>query len=260
MVHPYDERKASYSVFRSLYFDLYGEDFPRVAFCLGDRGRSDGHYSMCFRADDPFSRSYCGPDWTWIHWPSAGVFDSMGCFSDIMDAGGFAPELDRVGWYGNALSAGSDVEEGFTRGRLVGHFASLYPGRFHFFHSVGSGRISMPGLVRRYRHLLDIGGDGYSGRLKFLLFSGRPLLLVERPFVEYFHSGLVPWEHYIPVRRDLSDLVERHSWLLDNDSDALRIAGRAREFALEHFGLDVVLGRMREVFSFLVSSGCVLEG
>lgn len=41
-------------------------------------------------------------------------------------------------------------------------------------------------------------------------------------------------KHYIPVKRDLSDLVDRIKWAQSNDAKALQIAKAARKFVNEH--------------------------
>lgn len=78
-----------------------------------------------------------------------------------------------------------------------------------------------------YRFLIDIGGNGYSGRLKLLLFSRHPLLIVDRDYIEFFHSSLVPYVHYVPVKMDLSDLLEKARWIRDNYEKRLEIAANA---------------------------------
>jgi hypothetical protein len=91
--------------------------------------------------------------------------------------------------------------------------------------------ISIPELVKKYSVLIDIEGAGYSGRLKYLLWSHRPVLVVDRPHKEYFFKYLKEWEHYIPVKRDLSDLIEKTKWCLDNYDKALQIAENAYQFS-----------------------------
>ena len=68
---------------------------------------------------------------------------------------------------------------------------------FHMFwipsintQSNSSQYISTPELVKKYSILIDIEGNGYSGRLKHLLWSHRPILLVDRPHKEYFFEFL----------------------------------------------------------------------
>ena len=43
-----------------------------------------------------------------------------------------------------------------------------------------------------------------------------------------------PWQHYIPVQRDLSDLMDRVAWAIRNPAAAKKIADQAYEFAKEH--------------------------
>jgi len=76
-----------------------------------------------------------------------------------------------------------------------------------------------------------VEGRGYSARLKILLFSGRPVLLQERAWCEWWHFELVAFEHYIPVKEDLSDLLEMVSWARDHPEEADKIAKAAKLFA-----------------------------
>jgi hypothetical protein len=255
--HPYGERSESYIRFQELYLVKYGDIFPKVVFNLDDQGSKiwpvEREFSMTYHRDQPERKSLCVPDWTFWHWPSSGIQDSMGTFRAISSAGDIPPEMNKVGWFGNIFSPGHEVPEHKTRRQLVNHFGMKYPSRFDFHHAGRKGKeakkfISQPDMVRRYRWLLDIGGAGYSGRTKFLLFSGRPLLMVERRYIEYFTDDLIPWEHYIPVKEDLSDLLDRHEWLEHNDREALKIAARAKEYALENFTMDAIMERFRRVF------------
>jgi len=42
---------------------------------------------------------------------------------------------------------------------------------------------------------------------------------------------LKEWEHYIPVKRDLSDVIEKTTWCLENYENALIIAENAFQFS-----------------------------
>jgi hypothetical protein len=48
-----------------------------------------------------------------------------------------------------------------------------------------------------------------------------------------YHKRMRPWEHYIPVAKDFSDLGEKHQWTLDNEEEACQIAwnGQKEAFA-----------------------------
>lgn len=53
----------------------------------------------------------------------------------------------------------------------------------------------------------------------------------DSPYYEHFYGQLRPYEHYVPVKRDLSDLVDQVKWALDHDEEAHYIARKARLFA-----------------------------
>jgi hypothetical protein len=48
-------------------------------------------------------------------------------------------------------------------------------------------------------------------------------------FEEYFNDWLQPYEHYIPVLPDLSDLLEKIEWARSHDAEARMIQERGRE-------------------------------
>jgi hypothetical protein len=85
------------------------------------------------------------------------------------------------------------------------------------------------------------------GRLKHLLWSHRPVLLVDRPHKEFFFESLKPWEHYVPVAGDLSDLSERAKWVFDNYEEAKRIGERAYAFAQEYLTQDAAFKKWDEI-------------
>jgi len=82
-----------------------------------------------------------------------------------------------------------------------------------------------------YRYMADVEGFGYSGRLKILLHAARVLLMVERPYREYFYGDMEPFRHYVPVARDSSDFLERIDWLRSNLVRETEIVREAQHFA-----------------------------
>lgn len=64
-----------------------------------------------------------------------------------------------------------------------------------------------------HKYILDIYGNTESWtRLPFIMLSGSVPLKVDSPYVQYFSKSLEPWKHYVPVKRDLSDLIEKIQW------------------------------------------------
>nr|GAT50255.1 predicted protein [Mycena chlorophos] len=80
----------------------------------------------------------------------------------------------------------------------------------------------------KYKYLVDLDGNSFSGRYLGLLRSGS-LVFKSTVFSEFFNDWIRPFEHYIPVRPDLSDLFDKIEWARANDAEARRIqqAGKA---------------------------------
>lgn len=56
------------------------------------------------------------------------------------------------------------------------------------------------------------------------MVSGVVSLKVDSTKIEYFYSNLEPWVHYVPIKSDFSDLLEKVEWLRNNDDKAKEIA------------------------------------
>lgn len=70
--------------------------------------------------------------------------------------------------------------------------------------------------------------------MPYLLAGGGLVLKQDSPYYEHFYGKLAAWEHFVPVRRDLSDLVDRIKWARENDEKAQQIAINAKNFANEN--------------------------
>lgn len=86
----------------------------------------------------------------------------------------------------------------------------------------------------RYKYLLAVDGNSYATSLHWQLFSGSVVIKQETEFPQWFDYMLVPYKHYVPLKKDLSDLRAVLNWLESNDDSAKLIAERTQKFALEH--------------------------
>ncbi len=96
------------------------------------------------------------------------------------------------------------------------------------------GKVSWKELSN-YRFHIDIDGHAASFAGLFLkLLSGGLILKVQSPegCAQWYYDRLVPGETYMPVRSDLSDLVEVVAHYRKHARQAERIARRGRELAL----------------------------
>jgi hypothetical protein len=179
------------------------------------------------------------PDHIFWGWPEVGISDYDSTAKVMLSASELAPEDDRLFWIGNPktnptrvtfleiAAKATDLICGIGMGWQPDGVAPAQP-----LKTIGQF-VSLPDHCR-FRYLIDLQARGYSGRTKLLLFSGRTLFIQEREWQEYFFSDLVPFTHYIPVRADLSDLIERLQWARMNSAEASAIARNAQEYALKN--------------------------
>ncbi|KAJ6528976.1 glycosyl transferase family 90-domain-containing protein [Mycena capillaripes] len=81
-----------------------------------------------------------------------------------------------------------------------------------------------------FKYVLDVDGAAFSGRFLGLLRSGS-LVFKSTIFNEFFNDWLRPFEHYVPVLPDLSDLVEKVEWANANPEEARLIQQKGQEMA-----------------------------
>ena len=87
----------------------------------------------------------------------------------------------------------------------------------------------------KYKYQLQVTGlMANFPRDKWQFYSGCTIFRHEPPHEMYWYSLVKPWEHYIPVRSDMSDLIEKVKWARLHDEDCYKMAQAARQFALEH--------------------------
>lgn len=66
------------------------------------------------------------------------------------------------------------------------------------------------------------------------LLSGSLCFKQDSDDIQYYYGELIPWKHYIPIKRDLSDLLTKLCWAKAHDQKAREIAQNSRIFAQTH--------------------------
>ena len=85
-----------------------------------------------------------------------------------------------------------------------------------------------------YRWILDVDGfartwDAWAWKMA----SGSVVLSPASPWESTFTREFAPWEHYVPLANDFSDLAARLAWCREHDDECRRIAQAARARAIE---------------------------
>ncbi|KAJ7459740.1 glycosyl transferase family 90-domain-containing protein [Mycena latifolia] len=220
-------------------------------------------------ADIAFLRSSSSSDFTTDLWPLLSMTKISPCFSDILFPGqyfydeswwsGSFSHPNDVNWndkkpimYWRGMSNGGhiigDNYHKFPRFRLVDiarNHSDLIDAKMTRFaeshctddcdrdHIIAEYDITGPQSAKediyQYKYLLDVDGNTFSGRYLGLLKSGS-LVFKSTVFDEYFNDWLRPYEHYVPVAPDLSDLVEKIHWAMEHEEEARLIQETGKLF------------------------------
>jgi hypothetical protein len=97
-----------------------------------------------------------------------------------------------------------------------------------------------------YKMLINL--DGYTSTypgLLWRLLSNSVTIKQETDNEQWFYDAIKPWVHYIPVKQDLSDIIEKVEWVKTHDDEAKKIADESTKFVQnnlmpEHIDLYIV--------------------
>lgn len=83
----------------------------------------------------------------------------------------------------------------------------------------------------QHKYLLSIEGNDVSTGLKWMLLSNSVVFMPIPTCVSWaMEELLIPWYHYIPLRDDLMDLVEKISWCREHDAECKQISFHATKY------------------------------
>ncbi|NGX32219.1 MAG: hypothetical protein K1060chlam4_00260 [Candidatus Anoxychlamydiales bacterium] len=92
----------------------------------------------------------------------------------------------------------------------------------------------------KYKYLLSIDGNAFSGSFFWQLFSNSVVLKNSSNYLEWYYSGVKSDKHYLEFDSD-KDLISKIHWLKDNDKKAKKISENANVFANENLTNEATL-------------------
>jgi hypothetical protein len=216
------------------------EEIKRITIYTGDYPKSFNNDSFYFCVDKKSKLSRCIPDFTFYHWREAGIVSYIKVRQELLQNSYQPHKYNKLFWAGN-------IETHDTRKLFLAKFKKL--NELFEIHDIKPDVKNMKRYTLlehlEYKYLIDIQGNGYSGRLKFLLHSGRLLFIQDRKWKTYYHYELIPFVHFIPVAEDFSDLLMKIEWAENNETESLKIVKNARQFAIVNLDFDTVLENLR---------------
>lgn len=81
--------------------------------------------------------------------------------------------------------------------------------------------------VLQHKYQINIDGTVAAYRLPYLLVGDSVVLKQDSIYYEHFYNELQPWKHYIPIKSNLSDLLEKLKWAKDHDEEVRSVSWKA---------------------------------
>ncbi|XP_071362694.1 protein O-glucosyltransferase 3 isoform X2 [Trachinotus anak] len=76
----------------------------------------------------------------------------------------------------------------------------------------------------KYKYQVNVDGTVAAYRFPYLMLGNSLVLKQDSQYYEHFYSYLKAGTHYIPVKRNLSDLLEKIKWAKENNAEAQEMA------------------------------------
>ena len=86
----------------------------------------------------------------------------------------------------------------------------------------------------KYKIFFIVDGNVIASNHMYGFASGSVPFIISKAKC-WFTDFIIPFVHYIPIKYDLSDLIEKIEWVNENDELAKKIAENAYEFSRTHF-------------------------
>lgn len=74
----------------------------------------------------------------------------------------------------------------------------------------------------QYKYQINLDGTVAAYRFPYLMGGNSVVLKQDSPYYEHFYKSLEPGKHYIPFKRDLSDLREKILWAKNHDEEVIK--------------------------------------
>ena len=230
---------------------LHSDDFPQTD-VLPDGSFLPNHYY--YACDNPAQLNQVFPDFAFESWPQVGIHSYTETVNEIMAKSRIPYQSNKLFWIGAMTHASRlrFMEIAQTRPDLID--AVNTQAHRHFIEGEQPVRyVSLPEHTE-YKYLIDIEGHGWSARLKYLLFTQRVLFIQERRWKQYYLYELEPYKHFIPVKNDLSDLIQQIEFVeKEGETFYNYISNNAFAYAMNNLQYEHAIKRIRKLISQSVS-------
>jgi hypothetical protein len=93
----------------------------------------------------------------------------------------------------------------------------------------------------KFKYILNLEGNVCAYRLSYELSSGSVILIAKSEWNMWFQKFLKPYIHFVPVREDLEDLIEKIQWCISHDKECKKIVKNANLFYESYLNSEAIL-------------------
>lgn len=138
--------------------------------------------------------------------------------------------------YPDMIDASFHVKPTVTSSRIIEKIHSV---RDFIMKKLGVGGFVKNEEFHKYKLLINVDGatSTFPGFLQRLL-TNVVTIKQETDNEQWFYDAVKPWVHYVPVKKNLSDLIEKIEWIKNNDAEAKKIADQSTEFVQNNLMMD----------------------
>lgn len=95
---------------------------------------------------------------------------------------------------------------------------------------------------------MNIDGTVAAYRFPYLLVGDSLVFKQESEYYEHFYNELIPWVHYVPLKRNLGDLVDLIKVMINDEKTAKIISLNGQKYARENLAPHHILGYYMVLF------------
>lgn len=104
-----------------------------------------------------------------------------------------------------------------------------------------------PQQQAEYKYIVNVDGHVSAYRLSLELESGTCILLADSKYKLWYRQFLKPYTHFVPVKEDLEDLIEKIKWCKNHDDECKKISENALEFSKKYLSKNGILDYLQKI-------------
>lgn len=179
-------------------------------------------------------------------WPEIGVDDYSTLINSFIDT---KPKSNKIGWIGYAMTecrskfCHISKDKNFCEA-IINTWNRSDPNRLF---ANTTTYLTYQQQIDMWKYLIDFGGNGWSARTKVLLNTPRIVFIVDRKYKEFWYENIKPWEHYVPIKADLSDLEQNYNKIESDERLQKHIKINQKEFAKKYLSKESALLKIKQI-------------